>query len=96
MIRVLPVTQKDRVRDNPTRLDVLPVGPPPGVHEVVVDVVFLVREVRLRGDVDHPRASVAADPQVQAVEAGPVVVFFPVERRLEGEEIGEHRAGASF
>lgn len=45
-------------------LDILPVGPPSGVQEVGVDVVLLVREVRLCGDVDHPGPAVASQAQV--------------------------------
>lgn len=65
-----------------SNLDVLPVGPPPGVQEIRVHVVFLVREVRFCGDADHPGAAVAPHTQVQRVETGPVKVLLPIKRRL--------------
>lgn len=47
-----------------SNLDILPVGPPSGVQEVGIYVIFLVRKVRLRGDVNHPGAAVASHAQV--------------------------------
>ena len=63
-------------------LDVLPVGSSPGVEEVAVDVVLLVAEVVLGGQVDHPGTPVATHPQVQGVEARPIKVGLPVEGTL--------------
>lgn len=63
-------------------LDVLPVGPPSGVQEIRVHVVFLVREVRFCGDADHPGAAVTPHAQVQRVETGPVKVLLPIKRCL--------------
>lgn len=60
-------------------LDVLPVGPPSGVQEVGVYVVFLVREVRLCGNVYHPGAAIASHAKVKRVETGPVKVLLPVK-----------------
>lgn len=47
-----------------TDLDILPVGPPFGIQEVAIYVVFLVREERLCGNVDHPGTAVASHPQM--------------------------------
>lgn len=45
-------------------LHILPVGPPSGVQEVGINVVFLVREIRLCGNVDHPGSAVTSHAHV--------------------------------
>lgn len=60
-------------------LDVLPVGSSPGVQEITVYVVFLVREVRFCCNADHPWAAIASHAQMQRVEAGPIVVLFSIK-----------------
>lgn len=61
------------------RLDILPVRSSPSIQEIIVYVIFLVREVGFCGDVDHPRTAITTHSQMQGVETGPIVVLFSIE-----------------
>lgn len=60
-------------------LHVLPVGSSSGVQVVNVQVVLLMSKVHFCTDGDHPRAAVTANPQMQGVETGPIVVLSSIK-----------------
>lgn len=63
-------------------LDVLPVGSSPGVQEITVYVILLMREVLLCWDADHPWAAIASHTQMQRVKTGPIIVLFSLKWTL--------------
>lgn len=63
-------------------LDILPVWPSPGIQKIIVYVIFLVREVCLCCNVDHPRTAISTHTQMQGVETGPIKVLFSIKWSL--------------
>lgn len=63
-------------------LDVLPVGSSPGVQEITVYVILLMREVLLCWDVDHPWAAISSHTQMQRVKTGPIIMLFSLKWTL--------------
>lgn len=63
-------------------LDLLPVGPPTGEHEVTVHLILPLDYIRVLPDIHHPRPTISSDTEIQRVELGPIIRPLSLKRAL--------------
>ena len=63
-------------------LDLLPVGPPTGEHEVTVHLILPLDYICVLPDIHHPRSTISTDTEIQSVELGPIVRSLHFKRAL--------------
>lgn len=63
-------------------LDLLPVGPPTGEHEVTVHLILPLDYIRVLSNIHHPRPTISTYTEIQSVELGPIIRPLSLERAL--------------